>query len=181
MEATGADECLVSDLLLLPYLRYTPETVWVADHGGQVVGYLTGCLDTVRLDRLRPWILAPRLFRHLVLRRRLVQPPTRALLRYGLQSRFVHREFQREATPWPAHLHLNIAPAHQGTGAGGRLMRHFLQKAKNAGSAGIHVTTSSPHGPSFFEHYGFQPVLERKTPALFGRPPQPWLLMAVSL
>ena len=43
---------------------------------------------------------------------------------------------------FPAHLHVNLAPAWRGTGVGSRLVGQFITHAAENGSQGVHVVTS---------------------------------------
>lgn len=57
---------------------------------------------------------------------------------------------------YPAHLHVNIAPDHRGSGIGGRLIDAFIADAQRAGASGVHVITSaaSPN-VRFYNRNGF--------------------------
>lgn len=57
---------------------------------------------------------------------------------------------------YPAHLHVNIAPDHRGSGIGGRLIDAFIADARRAGASGVHVITSaaSPN-VRFYNRNGF--------------------------
>ncbi|MCA1808961.1 MAG: hypothetical protein LC725_05870 [Lentisphaerae bacterium] len=54
------DRELLADLLTGYYTDYEPESLWVAEEQGRVVGYLAGALDTGRVRRIMAWRLIPR-------------------------------------------------------------------------------------------------------------------------
>jgi GNAT superfamily N-acetyltransferase len=57
---------------------------------------------------------------------------------------------------YPAHLHVNLAPAFRNLGIGGRLIERFVADAKRAGVPGVHVVTSA-HSANvrFYNRNGF--------------------------
>jgi len=63
-----------------------------------------------------------------------------------------------ELTGYPAHLHIDILPAHQGGGNGRRLIEIFVQAVTRAGAVGLHVavspTNTRAHG--FYLRVGFE-------------------------
>lgn len=103
------DREVFADLVIRYYTDEEPGSTWVAESGGQVAGYLTGCLDTrrywraVRL-RIIPAALARALARGTFLHRetgRLFLKGVRAFLRGDLRRRV-------DLARYPAHLHINI-------------------------------------------------------------------------
>ena len=63
----------------------------------------------------------------------------------------------RELTKvFPAHLHVNLAPAFRNKGIGGRLIEAFVADAKGAGAPGVHVVTSADaENVRFYNRNGF--------------------------
>lgn len=60
---------------------------------------------------------------------------------------------------YPAHLHVNMAPAFRGFGIGGRLIDAFIADARQAGAAGVHVVTSATSANvRFYNRNGFLEV-----------------------
>lgn len=119
---------------LSPYLMHWPEQCWLlftplfTPHDQNLIGYLTGCMDT------------PGAASHL------------AHLNY-------FTPFANHYAAYPAHLHINLAPAFQGQGYGGRLMQHFITQARSENCPGIHVVTGADaRNISFYAKHGFNPV-----------------------
>lgn len=61
---------------------------------------------------------------------------------------------------YPAHLHVNVAPAYRGFGIGGRLIDAFIADAQRAGAAGVHVVTSATSANvPFYNRNGFREIV----------------------
>lgn len=138
------------------YTDREPDSCFVAVRGGEVVGYLAGCVDT-----------------------RSAPPASKALadaaLRYALfvrpgTARFLWRgviDSLRDGAPhevvddprWPAHLHINLAPSGRGLGAGSALMTAWLDRLAALGSPGCHLGTmlENRRAVAFFQRHGFEP------------------------
>jgi ribosomal protein S18 acetylase RimI-like enzyme len=57
---------------------------------------------------------------------------------------------------YPAHLHVNVAPDHRGSGIGGRLIDAFIADAQRATAFGVHVITSAAsQNVRFYNRNGF--------------------------
>ncbi len=157
-ESIYDDDTLVADLMTNYFIRHEPQGIWVADAGGQVVGYVTGTLYPARFDRWQLWWIVPRAVLSAVLRGALGRLQTRRLLRatYVTWRRggFPRHVSTRE---YPAHLHVNIAEGFRGQRVGRRLVEHFLAHARVAGRAGVHVILRADNEPAcrLFERLGF--------------------------
>lgn len=57
---------------------------------------------------------------------------------------------------FPGHLHVNLAPAYRGAGAGAALVERFAHDARAAGCPGMHVVTSrGARNVAFYARCGF--------------------------
>ena len=63
-----------------------------------------------------------------------------------------------ELDEFPAHLHIDVLPAHQGKGYGRCLITTFLEAAAHAGAKGAHVAVSpvNTRAQSFYLRVGFE-------------------------
>jgi len=156
------DREVFADLLTSYYTDYEPESCWVGDSGGKVVGYVTGCLGTRRFSRVMAFAVAPRLVVKVFRREVLKYPQSKEFIRsnFGLWLR--HRA-SVSLDEYPSHLHVNLRPGFRSKGLGGELVRRFLEQAKAAGSCGVHasVREDSERARKFFENLGFQPAGRR--------------------
>lgn len=138
------------------YTEHEPESLYVATVNDIVVGYLTGCVDS---------LLAPKLadtMKRLVIKHRLFLRPTIAvLLARGLFDIIKDKQVPKGELidkRYPAHLHINLLPAARGTGLGKALMESWFEQLKQSGSQGCHLCTTveNTHAVSFFERMGFK-------------------------
>ncbi len=67
--------------------------------------------------------------------------------------------FRELCRRYPAHLHVNLAPASRNRGLGARLIEAFAARATAAGAAGVHVVTArSARNVGFYLRCGFTEV-----------------------
>ncbi|MFT4201582.1 GNAT family N-acetyltransferase [Gordonia sp. (in: high G+C Gram-positive bacteria)] len=145
------------DVYLTPYLDDEPESAFVAEADGKLVGYLVGSLGTGKVksedDRMTAAIAQYRLF--------LIPSVVRFLLRAAVDSmRNRGRSAGELDDPrWPAHLHINVAPEARGTGAAGELVAAFVDHARESGCPGIYLQTlvENERATRFFTRHGFEP------------------------
>jgi GNAT superfamily N-acetyltransferase len=80
----------------------------------------------------------------------------------ALQDRFTdiayfRADFAELCQQFPAHLHINLAPAFRSHGIGARLIEAFADYAAKAGAAGMHIVTGAGmRNVRFYERCGFQ-------------------------
>ncbi|NDJ78395.1 MAG: GNAT family N-acetyltransferase [Chloroflexi bacterium] len=177
------DRRLFIDIFMRPYLTHYPETCWVAEVDGQVVGYLTGCPDTASYEPL---------FRRAVLR----AARDVALFRYRIGWRtaraavgFMREVLAHPPTPnleqYPAHLHVNLAAPYRGQGAGRCLMLAYLDHLRDQGIPGAHLNTSDQNTVAvhLYEKLGFTVLHRYHSPyqSIVSRKPVDGLLMGLRL
>ncbi len=65
-----------------------------------------------------------------------------------------------ELAGFPAHLHIDILPDHQGGGYGRRLVETFLMAAAQAGAPGVHVAVATANAAAhgFYLRVGFEAI-----------------------
>jgi ribosomal protein S18 acetylase RimI-like enzyme len=143
VEAFLDDRQLFCDVVYRYYLDFEPERAWVAVIESDVVGFLVGCTDTVRRNRLMATRLAPRLAWDLLRRRYRVGRRTWQYVRQMLGAG-IRREFPKiDGAQYPAHLHMNVAAASRGAGAGRRLLEAHLAQLRTLDVPGVHLRTTS--------------------------------------
>lgn len=134
------DAELFADYWTRYYTDFEPESAFIAELDGTIVGYSLGCIDTRRFQRVMARDIAPRIVRSLLLRwvrssRHDVQ--LRRLMRWLAWHAW------RESPPvdlvrFPAHYHLNVERAGYGAGAYSALALRFVQLARRRGTTGMH-------------------------------------------
>jgi ribosomal protein S18 acetylase RimI-like enzyme len=65
-----------------------------------------------------------------------------------------------ELTGYPAHLHVDLLPEHQGSGWGRMLIGHFLAGLHAAGVPAVHLGMSSTNvgARAFYDRLGFREI-----------------------
>ncbi len=132
-------------LWIEPYEKIVPQWTYVAEAGGGVVGYLTGCPDTRKFARarLRRFVLpllidiALGSYSRSTDARRFVRQTFR--LERGPELLFpsqVHRSIARE---YPAHLHMNVEASWRRLGVGTKLIGRYFYDLQSAGVSGVHL------------------------------------------
>jgi len=146
-------EYLADDMSYYP--DFEPESLFVAEGDGQVVGALLGAVDTGRFE-----LIYRRQVRTLLVRRGLVGA-------YGwpgwlpaiLYTEWAGRKVSApkvDRRHYPAHLHISILPEWRHQGIGSALMMHFIKYLKMKGIRGFHLYASSYHvlGDAFYHKLG---------------------------
>lgn len=168
-----SDPTFIADALVGYYLTWEPTTTWVADADGQVVGYLTGCLETRRYERLFLRRVVPRLVWRALACGHWRRGALWQLAVAGCRS--AHRWARHRPAvlaTYPAHCHLNVDAAFRHVGAGAELLKTFLAHLRSLGVAGVHIVTATEPGRAFFATEGFMPLATYEAPAVLGVPPR---------
>ena len=158
VEAFFSDRDVFADFVTGYYTAYEAQSLWVAEQGGQVIGYLTGCLDTRRCRRLTACVIVPRASVKALGRGALWSRATWRLAWAGLQTLLRGGGHARPSLErYPAHLHINLLRAFRGRRVGLGLVERFMAQAQAAGVRGVHVAIRGDNPPSrrFFERLGF--------------------------
>jgi GNAT superfamily N-acetyltransferase len=152
------DREIFGDVLTAYYTDFEPESSWVGEYGGEVVGYVTGCLDTRKFIRAMSFRILPRVALKAIRLHTLRTPRAKRFflsnlglwLRYGSKNSVDYRNY-------PSHLHVNLKLGFRAQGLGGELVARFLEQAKARGSCGVHanVREDSDRARKFFERLGF--------------------------
>ncbi|MGR2753386.1 GNAT family N-acetyltransferase [Agromyces arachidis] len=168
-DATGvySDDALMPEVYALPYVEYAPELASVVvDADGRVGGYVLGVADTAAFIDwyAREW--APG-FRA---RHPFPGPPTShrpAYTEAQLVANGGDAERMRiaELDAYPAHLHIDLLPEHQGRGLGRRLVDALRADLRARGVPALHVGLDPANvgARAFYDRLGFH-ELRSSTP-----------------
>ena len=148
---------LMPDLFAGPYVDLEPALAFVLDDGDRAVGYVVGTADTAAFVRRwrREWL--PRLAA------RYPAPPDPPRTAEEAMVALLHRPermLRPELAAHPAHLHVDLLPAHQGAGHGRALIDTFRAAAARAGAAALHlgVDPANHRARAFYDHLGFTEI-----------------------
>lgn len=169
-DATGhyADPTLLGSVYGGPYLLLPEGVGFVAEDAEGVAGYVLGTPDTRRFEAACEERWWP------VLRQEHPDPgPAPATPDDRLRAH-IHRP---PVTPpevvarHPAHLHIDLLPRLQGTGAGRALLERLLERLADDGAVGVHlgVGRANEHAVGFYRHLGFVTLREETDALWLGR------------
>lgn len=138
------------------YTDREPESLFVAVRDGEVVGYLTGCVDSRNAPTAQQAITRVA-FRYGL----LLRPGTAGFLWRGLADSISSGgapSGELEDPRFPSHLHINLLEAARGCGAGTRLMKAWFERLGAVASPGCHLGTlfENERAIGFFERVGFR-------------------------
>jgi GNAT superfamily N-acetyltransferase len=159
-DATGKFENprLLADIFAAPYLYLEPGLAFVLPDGAdQPVGYVLGTADTAGFVSAYREKWAPRMASHYPFPAPDAPPGDAGLRQVFYQpERMLHAGIE----DFPAHLHIDILPSHQGGGHGRRLIETFVDAAAAAGAPGVHVTVAlaNARAHGFYQRVGFKPL-----------------------
>ena len=169
---------ILQDYLTRFYTDWTPETVWVVERSGQVVGYLLGCADSRRHLHVTIRKIVPALLLKMLLQAtggRFRSGPTKKLLKWiFLQS---WREIPGvPLESYASHFHCNLLPAVTGAQCYTKLALMFFREMEGRGVCGFHAQILEPErGPfkrmldHFLREYPGQDHFYTETASTFHR------------
>lgn len=160
-ETFFADRELISDVVTSYYTDYEPSSVWVAEINGKVVGYITGCLNFQRYNRLMVVRITPEALVKAVFRGVLLHHTAWQFIWAGTRTILRGRFFRKIPVDiYPVHLHIDITSGFRGKQIGRKLMEHFIGQVRQEGLRGMHaiVREDNSGGCQFFERMGFKIV-----------------------
>ena len=182
LESLVSDFRLATDIYMLYYLRYEPESLFVAEVEGRVVAYLAGCLDTARFEAIYRRRIGPRLILNFLARGHWRRRQSWRLVFGGVRHHQVwgrYHDLLRDG--YPAHLHINVDACCREHHLGARLLEAFLALARNREIPGVHISTSSERAMTFFQRGGFGIIATGHTVSVADGSQVPMWLMGLKL
>jgi ribosomal protein S18 acetylase RimI-like enzyme len=158
-----------ADVYLLPYLDLEPQSLFVAEVEGALIGYLAGCLESSRMPSESERMSSALKRHHLMLRPK----PLAFFLRATLDTPSDQVRGERPVgefsdARWPAHLHINIIAEYRGKGVGEALMDAWKKRLHETKTLGCYLQTlvENEGAVKFFRRMGF--VEHGATPPIPG-------------
>jgi GNAT superfamily N-acetyltransferase len=139
------------------YPDHEPESLFVAEVEGQVVGALLGGVDTGHFERVYQKHIRPRLLRRTLSGAYGWPGWLPALLRTEWAGRQVQAP-RVDRAQYPAHLHIGLLPAWRRQGLGTALVQCYEAYLRQRGIPGYHLFASSFHplGVAFYFKLGLE-------------------------
>jgi len=168
MEKVVEDREVFADMWSAYWTDREPESALVAELGGRAVGYLLGCLDTDRQEKIFNSEMARPLFWKAARRGFFLRGKNPGYI-YRMVRSLRRGEFKAPMpeikAEYPAHLHMNIAdPGLRGRGIGQALLRAYLDYLRGHGSKGLHLGTTSHNKQAvpFYLASGFKEIFRSR-------------------
>ncbi len=158
IEAYMEDRNVFLDAFYAYYTDCEPEHAWVACAGREVIGFLTGCVDSHSKSWKYARSILPRLVGNLIRGKYRFGWRSFGYLR-GMLGGLLRREFTHvDWKTYPAHLHINVDSAWRGHKLGQRLMEAYLSQLRNLGIRGVYLDTTSLNEVAcrMYEKFGFR-------------------------
>ena len=152
-----ADDELMGDLFAGPYAALDPQLAFVLDDGQRAVGYVLGTADTPAFvrDYRERWL--PHLTARYPAPADPPVTPDDTMLALGLHP---ERLLVPQLAGFPAHLHIDLLPEHQGAGHGRALIAAFLAELAGRGVPAVHLgmVTANTRARGFYDRLGFTEI-----------------------
>jgi hypothetical protein len=172
------DRELFADYLTSYYTDIEPESCFVLEHNGRVVGYLLGSRRPYR-QQIHSFFQNIHLFLKGMSRYRGYNRDTRDFIGWILRNSW------REVPAAPrrtAHFHFNVLPEAQSVAGTGAMMNAYFDYLRSKGEKAVFgqmVTFESRRGAKVLERYGFRVVEKREITKWRDKHPEPVYLTTV--
>lgn len=157
------DPEIVADALTGYYTDHEPGSCFVAQAGGEVIGYIIGTLDISRMRREAPFkIFVPLLFKAIARGTFLNKKTYRFLvnvLRSHFKGEFVVPDF---AGQYPSTFHINVRDGFRGQKVGNRLILTVIRLLQSNHVRGVQFSTMSGEPTEFFQSLGFHIIYQSR-------------------
>lgn len=151
------DKELLADFLTLYFTDYEPQSCFVAEYQGSIIGYVIGAKDSRALRRVSYLSITPRLFLKAIIRGVFLKKKNFNFIFHCILS-FFKNEFNDKdfSVVYPAVLHINLKNGFRGLEIGSRLMTAYLGYLADQKIAGVRLATMSQKAKAFFMNQGFE-------------------------
>ena len=138
------------------YLEHEPENCFVLDDNGKAVGYIICAENYDRYKKIFDSEYLP-----------LTKPQGEEFYNWAATSTILQEKYKKD---YPAHLHIDLLPAYQRQGWGGKLLTTLFEHLRKKDICGIMLTagTENVNAGSFYKKYGFEQVEIYDTDVAFG-------------
>ncbi len=154
----------IADFLTLYHTEYEPQSLFVAEKKGKVIGYLSGARSEKIMDLVFIIKVLPKVILKLIFKGYIFKKNNFLFILFNIFS-FLKGEFYTPAfikKDYPAILHINVDKDYRSSGVGEKLIATYLNYLKNEKIKGVHLTTQSKKSFKFFEKAGFEILYETK-------------------
>ncbi|MCK2220958.1 GNAT family N-acetyltransferase [Actinomadura sp. ATCC 31491] len=148
---------LMPSIFAAPYVHLEPGFAFVADDGGQAVGYIVGCADTPAFVRAYREEWLPKLIDRYPPPEHPPATPSEEMVALMHDP---ERMILPEVAAYPAHLHMNLLPGYQRAGHGRALMTTLCRALAAGGVPALHLCmlTANTRARAFYDRVGFHVI-----------------------
>ena len=164
------DRDVAADMLTKYYTDYEPQSTFIAQSDGRLIGYINGCMDNRRYGLAMFFLLMPAVLIKAFKRGLFFRPEICQLLAGMLKNWrriFVWRK--KSFHSHQGHLHIGIMKDFRGQQVGGNLINALVDHAQGVGigelAASVHDANKA--AGAFFEAQGF--VIRERYPMILIR------------
>jgi ribosomal protein S18 acetylase RimI-like enzyme len=154
----------IEDFLTLYFTYYEPESCFVAEKNGKIIGYLTGSKNEKRMNNIFLFKIIPKLFFKYLFSKTFFKKKNLRFIIATFNS-FIKGELKMPDSikeDYPALMHINIDKDYRNSGIGRMLIESYIDYLKSKKVLGLHLTTQSENSFKFFEKLGFIALHETK-------------------
>ncbi|MDP2704801.1 MAG: GNAT family N-acetyltransferase [Patescibacteria group bacterium] len=156
------DRGVLADFLSRYFTDYEPQSCFVAEHKGEVIGYLLGAKDTAAMKTALLLRIFPRLFMQALVRGTFFKKKNSSFIWLSLLVSLKGGYSAPNLSDYPAVLHINIDKNFRGGDAGTKLMAAYLDYLSKEKVQGVHLRTMSAKAGDFFTKQGFTLLSSQK-------------------
>lgn len=149
---------LYADYWMNYYTDHEPESAFVAELNGEVVGYLVGCKETSIQEKTHRKVILPKIRKKLFTLGYKVDRRFFRFLWWEIRSAWKGDREDPPLDDYPAHLHMNLAEGYRSMGIGSKLMSIYLDYLRDNDIPGLHLATTTRNRLAipFYQKWGFK-------------------------
>lgn len=152
---------ILADALTLYFTDYEPESCFVGEEGGKIIGYIIGTKNIKKMNSVFNLKILPALLKKILFTGILFHKQTFIFLWHlflsAFKGEFFAPDFSRQ---YPALLHINIDKIFRQQKNGEALIKHFTCFLKENNISGVHLGTMSEKAKDFFQKNGFMVLFQ---------------------
>lgn len=150
------DKEILASFLTQYFTDYEPESCFVAESNGEVIGYLLGSKNAAVLTKTRQDKIYLRLLIQAILCGVWLKKKNMSFIFHCLIS-FLRQEFKMPdlSKEYPATLHINLEEYFRELKIGSRLIAAYLDYLSQQKIPGVYLATMSDKASEFFSRQGF--------------------------
>ena len=160
---------IFADALTGYYTSHEPDSCFVAEKDGKVIGYVMGTKDISDFRFAMAVNIIPLLLVRAVIDGSFFRKKTRVFILSSFASIF-KGEFKSPGAckGYPATVHINVEEGFRTKGLGSNMLDTFMNYMASEKVEGVHARTTSKEAKEFFENRGFT-LLDQKKISFFAR------------